>query len=503
MGRNASSFRLRNGLYLVFMLAVAFYGFLAMQAGQHNLPAATEASRPAALDAARVKGDAGATLAEMTRSEIDAYPVWVNLMGQVSSTRYTYGSDGINEISTYYAVMPSTQKTILSTHMMLGGTCIILGLFQFWPAFRRRYRKAHRIMGAVYITAALAAMTMSVLHLLHAGVANTYQTFVFHVGLWMMVVGVVSSLVLAGYYLWRRNIAAHLGWQAIGYGFLLTAPVQRYDWMLVGYFFPDISQGAGNGLVNVLLFWQCLLLGYLLFCWNRAESAPRSALLPSAPGARVTAAKALALAVGAAAVITIVEHYLLNPGLAGAAAAQALIPASFLASDTQLFAGSLLPPVFAAALITALVSTLYLVTRREVHGVRVLSVVAALVAGAIQVSWGWLQGGPSATTFSGGGFYMVTGLSMIAFALLTLAAGWRNRADLRSEWTIFLFLFTLSAPTLFWALDVMHALDLVPGIYAAKGHAYMIAAIVPLTNAMLVGIVAAIHGRETAGRVIN
>jgi hypothetical protein len=221
----------------------------------------------------------------MTVAEKDAYPLWVNLMGQVSSTRYTYGSDGISEVSTYYAVMPDTQKTILSTHMMLGGTCIILGLFQFWPAFRRRYRKAHRVMGAVYMTAALAAMTMSVMHLLHAGIENTYQTFVFHVGLWMMVAGVVGSLVMASYHLWRRNIAGHLGWQAIGYGFLLTAPVQRYDWMLVGHFFPDISQGVGNGLVNVILFWQCLLFGYLLFCWNRAESTPRPVVPVSVPGA--------------------------------------------------------------------------------------------------------------------------------------------------------------------------------------------------------------------------
>lgn len=127
---------------------------------------------------------------------------------------------------------------------------------------------------------------------------------------------------------------------------------------------------------------------------------------------------------------------------------------------------------------------------------------SALVAGVIQMAWGWQQGGPSATTFSGT-FYMLSGLSMVVFALLMLGAWWRGRADLRSEWTIFLFLFALAAPMSFWALTVMNALSLVPTIYVAKGHAYMIAVIVPLMMAMLVGFVAAMNGRETAGRVIN
>lgn len=498
------SFNPRNALYLVFMLAVVFYGVLAMQTGRYNLPAATEASRVTEIAAARAKGDAGVAYADLTAAEKDAYPIWVNLMGRVSSTRYTYGSDSISEITEYYAVMPATQKTILSAHMMLGGSCIILGLFQFWPAFRRRHRKAHRIMGALYVGAALVAMTLSVLHLLHAGIENTYQTFVFHVGLWMMVVGVVSSLLLAGYHIWRRNIALHLGWQAIGYGFLLTAPVQRYDWMLVGHFFPGISQGVGNGLVNVILFWQCLLLAYVLFAWNRAESAPRQQPVARVANARLTGVKRVALLIGGFAILTIAQRYMFSTGLAGSEAARAMVPASLLASDAQLFAGSFLSPLFAGVMIAALGSLLYLVVFNEdARGVRALAAVTALAAGAIQMYWGWAQGGPSPATFSGGTFHMVTGLSMTVFALLMLLAGWRNRDALRSEWTIFLLLFALAPPTLFWVLEVMHALALVPEIYVGRGHAYMIAAIVPLTNAMLVGIIAAMQGRETAGRVIN
>lgn len=495
--------RARTIAYMVFMLAVAFYGLLALQTGQHNLPAWNDPSRAADIASARAKGDADVAVEALSATETRAYPAWVNLMGRVSSSRYTYGSDGISDIGQYYATMPAAQKTILSTHMALGGICIILGLFQFWPAFRKRQRRAHRLMGAAYVVAALAAMTLSSLHLLHAGVANTYQGFVFYVGLWLMVAGVVGSVLAAGYFIWRRDIALHLGWQAVGFGFLLTAPVQRYDWMLLGHFFPGLSQGTANGVVNVALFWQCLLLGYLLFAWNRAESARRAAPQPVLAGPADRIVRAVVAGVAALAAVGTLLHYGLAPGLAQWPAAQGLVPASLMAADSALFTG-VLPGLFALALVVTIGGALWLaLLNADAARVRIATYAGALIAGSIQMTWGWQLGGPSTATFSGGTFYLLSGFSLTGFALLAAGAQARGRDGLRQEWTGFVLAFALAPMLLLWQLSSLRWSGLVPVEYALRGHAYMLAGAGALMLSLLGGFVAAMRGRETATRVIN
>ena len=67
-----------------------------------------------------------------------------------------------------------------------------------------------------------------------------------------------------------------MGWQAIGFGFLLTAPFQRADWIFLAPLAGDLSFNEMNTLVNTLLFVQVTLIAYVLFLLNRGSSALRS-----------------------------------------------------------------------------------------------------------------------------------------------------------------------------------------------------------------------------------
>ena len=150
------------------------------------------------------------------------------------------------------------------------------GFLQFWPAFRRRHRKIHRITGVVYIVTVFTSMTLSGVHLINSGIANTYDTYTFHIGLWTMLIGVVFSVSMASVAILRKKVAVHMGWQAIGFGFLLTAPFQRADWIFLAPLAGDLSFNEMNTLVNTLLFVQVTLIAYVLFLLNRGSSALRS-----------------------------------------------------------------------------------------------------------------------------------------------------------------------------------------------------------------------------------
>ena len=88
--------------------------------------------------------------------------------------------------------------------MMLGSVLMVCGILQFWPSFRKKYPKAHRMIGGIYIVAALLSMSMSMYHLIHTGADKTYGEFTFFFGLWMLAIGVVLSIALATYYIKKR-----------------------------------------------------------------------------------------------------------------------------------------------------------------------------------------------------------------------------------------------------------------------------------------------------------
>ena len=511
--------------FLVFVVAVAFYGGLAVQTGLHNSPVWNGPGRPEALVAARAKVDSETPSTALSSTEWDAFPAWMQLLAKVGSPRYAFGSNSMSEACEEYALMPASYKVGLSAHMALGGLCVTLGLFQFWPWFRKKYPRAHRRMGAVYMGAACVAMAMSARHLLRAGPEHTYQGFTFYVGLWLLVFGVLLALAAATRSLWKRDLRRHLGWQAIGYGLLLTAPVQRYDWIVLGGMYPEMQQGTLNHGVNVALLWQCLVLAYGLFLWNRSSSPRRGTSAgPSGqePEASLGAGGGVAKVADGAprtqewwrtgplvlwalawgALLFLADR---APSLGGNGAARNLVPASVVSLDNQVVGASPWRWVFLGAVFVAWAGARW-ASRKEAEpapGAAALTYAAALVAGGIAVTWGWTLGRPATASLLGGTFYGLCGGSLMAFASAAAWAQFRGAHDLRREWAEFLGSFCAAPLYLHGFLGLFYVTNLVPDPYLAQGHGYEMAAAAALTTSMIRGFRAAIFGPCTEAHDIR
>lgn len=490
-------------LWLLFATFLATYAVLVVQAGFHNLPVNAGTDAAAKLAAIEARADQRVPYAEVAEAAREVYPWWNQLMAWVGGTYYGYGSNGATEPLRYYASMDGADKSVLSVHMALGGACLVLGVFQFWPAFRRNYRKAHRAMGGLYILAAYTMVAASAYHLVHTSIADTFQGFAFHLQLWFLVISTTITQTLAIYHIKKRNFALHFGFQAYTFAAFLSAPLQRLDWVILGGVWPHLSLGEVNNLVNLAGFWQCLLAAYAIYVWNR-ESAPlraTPALQPAKAAGEVRFFWLLALA-GAA---TTAALYLVWPGLGQWSVAQGIVPASTLAAEAALFAGSTLQNVvFTTATCSAILGGMWLLMNDATSGrARKVFYVGAVVSAGIQLAWAWQLGEPSMKVIAGGGFYAISGISLLAFALLAFRAERRGREALWRELMVYGVNFAFAPALLLWMHAIWHALGVIPQPYLDVGHGYILAAGGAILTPTLHGFIGAFTSTETRSRVIG
>lgn len=491
---------LRNWIWPVLGLLLVGYGILAFNAG-------------ATLSPLTARADNGAEMTrhifEQTRQGIDmtgseevrqSMPAWVNLMAQLSSGDYAYGEDGLQETEIYYFSMSETRRTILSTHMMLGLVLMAAGFLQFWPAFRRRFRKTHRVVGVVYVLAAFASMTMSGIHLVNSGIANTYNTYVFHVGLWIMLVGVLVAISMASIALLRKDIARHLGWQALGFGFLMTAPLQRIDWLVLSTMAGDASFNEMNILVNTILFVQAMLAGYWLFHVNRSSSP-----LVASSSLALTPVSLAMQRIGYLLLAGLALTWLLPVAIVGSVTdlplVERMVPPAPLGWIIQVVDGHMLMLFASGSVILALSAWALLVNVRNgcegrplvTHLVRISGVIVA----ALALYGGYRLGMPSHAHSLAGGGAALFGVLLIFFLLQFTRAQRRSDRGQVVEWLQFLLLSTTTPALLMinlWLLDMTGA---VPPLYLGSGAGYELAAIGALFVPVLVGFLLSVYSAET------
>ncbi|MFK7733686.1 MAG: hypothetical protein AB8B48_18850 [Pseudomonadales bacterium] len=283
----------------------------------------------------------------------------------------------------------------------------------------------------------------------------------------------------------------------------LNAPIQRYDWLVFGKIFPHLSQGEVNNLVNILTFWQCLLIGYILFAWNRAAAPLRQPPIQIAP--QSIGLKVFLGFAAAAAVCTSILLFVASPGLGSWTVAQAIAPASTLAAEAMIFdAHPIQTSLFGIALSTAIISGTWLMIYDETSRVaRTLFTVSALVAGVQQMLWGYQLGEPSMAVTAGGGFYMVSGLSLSVFTLIAAYFQMRERNHLWHESMIFALGFAFAPAMLLWGHGLWYTLDAIPAFYIDRGHGYVLAAGAAILLATLNGFICMMTSRETQSRAIS
>lgn len=452
-------------------LTMMLYGLAAIDAGIVNYRGAGNAEVAAKRIEMQRAVEAGQSAGNPR--EIAAHSGFLlTLLAEVSSPIYAYGQHGLSEPLIHYATMPKVNGIVLSVHNALGGTCMLFGALQFWPAFRRRFPKWHRAFGAVYLLAAQSAMIASMVYLWRTPVADIYDQLTFYVGLWGLAIGVTVSLWMAVYSMLRKQIAQHQAWMCINYGMLLTAPIQRYGWLAFGAASPGLRQLEGNYAVTSVLVPLCVMIGYGLFTINRWVQAERSASAQARISQAFTAhdriGRALAwpgMLVLLAAGATTVQYLVLTPGLGHAYQAATLIPSgviqmedAVIASDAMsrcLFAaGTLLGLSGGARLIWSAFIARQAASRFMGAGTWALAS-GGVVIGAVLVHWGLQMGMPSFDTLAGGALPVFGGAISVLFSALLVMALSQGRAAWVKEWGLFVIACLVATPSFYWALPVL------------------------------------------------
>ena len=490
-GQTKPSKKISSLFWIIGLLVVAIYGFLAFNSGVKLSPITNSTADSAAVVTRIIQqADQQQTIVDADIDQV--IPTWAKLSAAAGSEQFTYGSDSVADTLHHYHQMQSQQKQALSIHMMLGSVLMICGILQFWPTFRKKFPKAHRMIGAVYIVAAFVSMSLSMYHLIHTGPDQTYGEFTFFFGLWMLAVGVMMSIVLASYHIKKREISQHMGWQALGFGFLLTAPVQRLNWIVLPYFFaPYTTFNEMNYLVNVCLLIETLLLSYLLLHINRnaLRANDKSAPLPltSLQPSRITST--IITGVLALSAVGCVAWYAIWPSFAQHSAAVHLFPATLIQADQAIYTNPLLSLLYVAAVLVILAllglwhrQRALFVNKRGIYGM----FAACLVSIAVLWQWAFALGLPSHQTSAGGTFFGMIGVLTLLFAVLAVWNYHRQQYFLLNENLRFL-LAVVIAPTLVYpAIYLINAVQLVPERFWLLGHAYQISVIAAILTPMLI-----------------
>lgn len=506
----------RHALALLLVVVTAFYAFIAFETGRSQFHYLLDPDSAGQVAQIRAAADAGVDV--RGTEAVERYtPLWFQWMAELTDTRFSYNSDSLFNTQLYYAQMPSSHQLVLGLHMLLGGTCMLLGGLQFWPGLRRQFPRLHRGAGMGFLVAAQLAMILSMIYLTLTGVANTYAQLTFHVGLWFLAITVSVSLWLAMYHVKNHQIVQHMGWLALAYGLLISAPLTRYDWVAIGMLFPQTSFNEANYSMMAILIVQCFLVGYALICFSRWQSRTRPVPQPLPWADRLRAAlpvwqpvvSVLLLAVAA----TTVWFYLVAPGLAESALAARMIPAGVIANEGRV----LQPQLLMRALYTLLTVGVLLLAPRflrraftqplaapalpaDLPVLGMTLAVASALAGLIQCAWGYALGTPSHATLAGGTFYMLTGSVELLFALLLGWAAWRQQLALVKELGIFTLVAVATAPLFFWMLALLDVIG-IPAHYLATGHGYGLAiGLAPI--GLLGAFVYAIYGSASRARAV-
>ncbi len=180
---------------------------------------------------------------------------WEQLQALLLSDAYSYGPTSVRALTVemYQAALPQ-----LSLHMTLGGLALGLGVSQFIPALRRRYRMLHRIAGVLVMSAMFASM-VGALSFLSVTPLQQLTGASFQVGLWALAFIVLLGLTQALLALWARDYRNHMVWMAFTFAAILTAPVLRADWLVLGGLF-SLTPAEGNSVGGFVVFAQCVLI---------------------------------------------------------------------------------------------------------------------------------------------------------------------------------------------------------------------------------------------------
>ena len=154
----------------------------------------------------------------------------------------------------------------ISLHTALGGLSLLLCTVQFVPAIRRRSPALHRAVGKGAVLAVVLAMTGALIFLSKTPAKDVFSGEPFAAALWVQAVSTLMTLSLAIKAIRERHIRAHMGWMALLFAGLLTAPLLRIEYMLFGNLLPRFNLVQINAGIAVILIPQTV---WLMSAWMK------------------------------------------------------------------------------------------------------------------------------------------------------------------------------------------------------------------------------------------
>ncbi len=484
--------RITPFLWIVGIAILFAYGLLAMNAGFKLSDTYTNVHADKIAIMMRDRADRNEAVDHKTAME--TLPLWVNISAQFGTDRFVYGSDGPMDAFIHYFQMNRFDKFILSAHMMLGTVIMICGSLQFLPFFRKKYPRFHRYSGSTYMLAAFTSMIFSMYHLVETGPDKTFGGFAFYVGLWFLAICSTGAMIAAFYYIKKKDIMRHMGWQAMAFGFFLTAPLQRVNWMVLPYFFSaHTSFNEMNYLINVVLLIEASLVGFLLFYVNRLSiNSNVNMVLASPKDMRKTAKSSIASIMASFAVVTgglFIYYYVVSPGFENHATTSSLFPPALIAADLAIHINRAYDIIFSllGCFSVATIAFWFAKPLAFVKRPVILCLCGASLAMAV-ILWKWalMIGLPSHSVSAGGTFFALTGSLIILFSLLSLWAFHGRRYYLLDEFLLFLFAAVIAPPMAYISAFIVDTIALVPERFIATGHGYQIAMIGAILPGLLV-----------------
>ena len=121
------------------------------------------------------------------------------------------------------------------SHTIAGSIAITVGLVQFNTSFQFKYPVVHRSLGRLYVLLAVIISWSSRSFL--ADAMPTKEVFSgepFAYILSTLSIGVLETIGLAIYGIWNRDIGSHREFMVLNYAFMLSAPVLRICWLVLG-----------------------------------------------------------------------------------------------------------------------------------------------------------------------------------------------------------------------------------------------------------------------------
>lgn len=233
------------------------------------------------------------------------------LNSALSGHRYATGPGSVSAVR---GIDYAEHRWTMLVHTTLGAVSLGLALALTATARRRRW-VAHRRLGRLFWWTVAGSMSAAIVFLLLAPPEHFVGARAFRLQLWELAAGTLGAAHFARRAGRRRDVRSHRWWALLTFAFLLTAPLLRLLWTVLGPVFPAHDMLTNLEVGSVLLAVVAPAgAGTAYLATQQPSPAPHTR--PAPP----RAACAVLTMLGATGLALIVRAYAELPGAAAASA---------------------------------------------------------------------------------------------------------------------------------------------------------------------------------------